>query len=312
MRYDLMTNEKAKKFNKLLNIVISRYSEEIDYDADLSLYDVMIQHFASGDLDDVLESAAFAELSKEEQEALLKLTHKYQGLCFYEGNPEFWLDSLDGRVIADYSLIAYSILDSFDYLLNLARNGGENALKVIESIKGEEVFNGVPAVQYLRNTFVDDRVLTTILADMGEDDSLYNIFTAQQKSILLNYPEGTLYAFENGEVSIIPPLVLGVQIHNETADENFFINEIDYEDLEPLVLSLSEYMRGNAVFDFENEIISLGDRYRDYAKQSYFWDSSSVDKIRYDETGEKIKRAWQTGDAIIGGDLETPFFGNIK
>ena len=96
-----------------------RYTDEIDFDQDLSLYDVMINHFVNGDLDDVFDTSVTKGMSDTERKDLFDLTREFVGLCFSNGDVDYWLDSLENTPIFDYSLIAYSIFNSFDFLLDI-------------------------------------------------------------------------------------------------------------------------------------------------------------------------------------------------
>ena len=45
-----------KRLEKLRQATLDKYNEIIDFDQELSLYDVMIYHFVKGDFDDVFDS----------------------------------------------------------------------------------------------------------------------------------------------------------------------------------------------------------------------------------------------------------------
>ena len=150
---------------------IARYTEDIDFDQELSLYDVMLNHFVNGDFDDVLSLDITDGMNDDERNNLFQLVREFQGLCFYKGDIQYWLDSVEDFPVSDYPLVAYSILDNYIYLLELAKSGGRRVLEQLVSLRDNEELEDVALVDYLRTTFVDDRVLTAILLDMAEENS---------------------------------------------------------------------------------------------------------------------------------------------
>ena len=286
-------DEGINRLEKLKQETILRYTDEIDFDQDLSLYDVMINHFVNGDLDDVFDTSVTKGMSDTERKDLFDLTREFVGLCFSNGDVDYWLDSLENTPIFDYSLIAYSIFNSFDFLLGLAKDLRDTAL-----------------VNYLKNTFVDDKVLSSVLLDMSKKNSFYNIFTDEQKGILLNYPEGTLYAYGEDDIKITYPLVLGIEIYNNVNDDDP-ITEINESDLEPLILTLSEFFRDGEV-DFYEEALTLVDKYRDYVRKNDIALSTEVSNIKFDTESELIQEAWSSGDEMLGSTFDTPYTGGSK
>ena len=195
-------DESIKRLEKLKQETILRYTAEIDFDHTLSIYDVMMSHFAAGDLDDVFMTDVTEGMNEKEVEDLFNLAREFQGLCFCKGDPEYWIDSLENTPVHDYNMIAYSILESFDYLLGLAKDGGRDVLELLVSLRASEELRDAAMIEYLRTTFVDDRALTAVLYDMANKDSFYGVFTDEQKGVLLNYPEGTLYSYGDNEIKI--------------------------------------------------------------------------------------------------------------
>lgn len=298
-------NESVTRLEKLINETIIRYTDEIDYDQDLSLYDVMMRHFVNGDLDDVFVTNVITNMSKSEKKALFELVREFQGLCFYRGNPEYWLDSLENTPVQDYSLIAYSILDSFAFLLELAKDGGRDVLEKLVAIGSYGEFQNEAVIGYLRTTFADNQALSAVLLNMAEKNSKYDIFTDEQKAILLSYPDGSLYSYLKDEIRITNPLVLGVQIYNNVESEQL-IDTIDEENMEPLLGDLKEFFIGG-YFDFYDEVLILTDKYRDYVRKNNISLSTSNPRIINDEYSEVIQDAWLVGDEVLGGAYDTPY-----
>lgn len=294
---------------KLEQETITRYIEDIDFDQELSLYDVMLSHFAKGDFDNVISLHATDGMDDNEREKLFQLVREFQELCFYKGDVQYWLDSVEDFPVSDYPLVAYSILDNYIYLLELAKSGGRKVLEQLVSLRDNEDLKDVALIDYLRTTFVDNRVLTAILLDMAEENSFYNIFTNEQKGILLTYPEGTLYSYSDEVIKITSPLILGVQIYNGISDE--YIDTIDEANIHPLILDLSDFFRDENI-DFYDEVLLLADRYRDYTrKKGIILDNEFIDVV-FDSDGDEIQEAWLAGDEILGSTYDTPYSGTSK
>ena len=288
---------------------IARYTEDIDFDQELSLYDVMLNHFVNGDFDDVLSLDITDGMNDDERNNLFQLVREFQGLCFYKGDIQYWLDSVEDFPVSDYPLVAYSILDNYIYLLELAKSGGRRVLEQLVSLRDNEELEDVALVDYLRTTFVDDRVLTAILLDMAEENSFYSMFTNEQKGTLLTYPEGTLYSYSDDVIKITSPLILGVQIYNSTSDD--YIDTIDEANIQPLILDLSEFFRDENI-DFYDEVLLLADKYRDYTRQKgIVLDNEFIDVV-FDSDGDEIQDAWLAGDEILGSTYDTPYSGTSK
>ena len=299
-----------KRLEKLKQETILRYADEIDFDQDLSLYDVMINHFAKGDLDDVFDTDVSDGMSESERRELFEVAREFVGLCFSNGDVDYWLDSVENIPISDYSLIAYSIFSSYEFLLELAKEGGKDVLEQLVALRASSDLRDTALVSYLSNTFVSDRVLSSILVEMAKKDSHYNIFTDEQKGILLNYPEGTLYAYGDDEIMITSPLVLGIQIYNSVNEEEP-ITEIDENDLGPLLLTLSEFFREES-FNFYDESMALVGSYRDYVRKNDIVLKTEVSHIVFDTESSAIQDAWVSGDEVLGSTFDTPYTGGSK
>ena len=302
--------EGIKRLEKLKQETILRYTDEIDFDQDLSLYDVMISHFAKGDLDDAFDTSVTHGMSDKEKDELFELAREFVGLCFSKGDVDYWLDSLEDTPVADYSLIAYSIFNSYDFLLGLAKEGGRDVLEQLVSLRASKDLRDTALVAYLSNTFIDETVLSKVLLDMSKSDSYYNIFTDEQKGILLNFPEGTLYAYGDDEILVTSPLVLGVQMFNSVNDDAP-ITEINEDEVSSLLVTLNEFFRDEN-FNFEDETFALVDRYRDYVRKNNVRLITEVKNIVMDTHSDVIQDAWASGDEALGSMFDTPYTGGSK
>lgn len=228
--------------------------ETMDVDNDLALYDSVFHCFARGDLDHQFESIVFDGLSEDERVKLIDLVKDYRGLCFYKGEAEYWLDSLEQMPISDSELIAYSIFDNYDYLLELGQKGGKRVLDQISEFEDSGYVNS-SVVEYLRQSNADDEVLQTVLLDMAREDSLYNVFTSDQKALLLGNPLGTLYTYTEDGVEIKSPLKLACELYVETMGEGFDLSGLAPEDIFKI---LREFL---LTADLDNVVVAMADEY---------------------------------------------------
>ena len=302
--------ESIERLKQLKNETILRYTDEIEYDEDKSLYDVMMEHFVNGDLDDVFVTDVIDGMSDTEKEELFNLVRKYNGLCFAKGNVEYWLDSLENTFVADFDMIAYNILDSYNYLLNLAKHGGKRVLEQLTSLRENDELRDVAIVEYLRNSFVSDGCLTAVLLDMSDEDSLYDMFSSENKGHLLNYPEGVLYYYSDNQIKLISPLVLGSRLYNDYHEDfsDELIEEVDDENLSSTISLLREFFDDSS-YDFYDSIIGLSERYRDYFRQQDIVLNDEAMEVVYDDDGDDIQEAWNTGDEFLGGGYDSPYNG---
>lgn len=310
-------NDRVRRITKLEDETILRYSEDIDYDEELSRYDIMMEHFVLGDLDEAFLTDVTKDMSRDEVKALFDLVRPYASLCFAKGDVNYWLESLENAYVSDYQLIAASIFDNFDYLLELARDGGRDVLEQLVSLKESPELQDVSVIQYLRDYFIDDRALKTVLMDMAEEDSPYDIFSNEQKAILFTYPEGTLYSYGNVDgkkaIKIISPYVLGSRMFNDFHQyiSTELINNISEQNINEVAEILTNFFKDDS-FIFEDAALDLSVRYRDYLRQNNVVLANENMKIVYDEDGSEIEKAWDSGDGVLGSSYEAPYSGGIK
>ena len=185
--------------------------ETMDCEDKLALYDSIFELFSRGELDNQFESYVFNGMSEDERVKLIKMVSDYRGLIFYKGEYEYWLDSLEGFAVSDNEIITYSIFDNFDYLLELGKKGGRRTLEQVSCFQNSGYINS-SVIEYLRRSNLDDRLLTTLLVIMSREDSLYNIFTDEQKCVLLGNPFGTLFVHEGDEVVVRSPIDIALEL----------------------------------------------------------------------------------------------------
>ena len=214
----------VRRLSDLKDQAIVMSLETMDCEDKLALYDSIFNLFAHGELDNQLESYVFDGMSEDDRVRLIKLVGDHRGLVFYKGLGEYWLDSLEGYAVSDNEIITYSIFDNYDYLLDLGRRGGNRVLQQLEMFQNTGYINS-SVVEYVRRSKLDDEVLTSILLEMSREDSLYNIFTDEQKCVLLGNPYGNLYTTSEDGVVVRSPIDIAVDLYKETYGKDITIDE---------------------------------------------------------------------------------------
>lgn len=308
-------NDNVKRLAKMKDATILKYNEDIDYDDNISLYDVMMKHFALGEFDDAFLTNVTKGMTNDEKKDLFNIVRPYIDLCFAKGDVNYWLDSVENAAPTDYDFIAVCILDNFDFLLEITKEKGVNVLSQMQSLRENPYLREQPIVQYLRDPFIDDRVLKVVLCDMAEDNSYYNMFSNAQKGTLLNYPEGTLYSYGDEQIRITSPYILGSRMFNDfykyLSVES--IGQVTSENINYVNTTLTDFFADDS-FDFEDTVLDLSARYRDYKVQTgKFLDlDKGFKEIVYDDDGRDIQIAWDKGDGILGSSYEIPYVGGTK
>lgn len=305
--------ENAKRISRMKDATIIKYGEEIDFDDEISLYNVMMEHFVKGELDAAFLSSVTKGMGKSGKKELFDSVRPYVDLCFSKGDVNYWLDSTENASPTDYDFIVACILDNYNYLLEIAKHEGIGVLEQMVSLRENDDLRERPVVQYLRDSFVDDRALKVVLRDMAEKDSYYNMFSNEQKGTLLTYPEGTLYSYDKDHIHIISPYILGSRMFNDfhkylSVD---LIEEVTGGNIDHVNKVLANFFADDSV-DFEDTVLDLSARYRDYMVQTDNVFTDEAKDIVYDDDGRDIQMAWNTGDGVLGSSYETPYYGGTK
>lgn len=211
-------NITEERLGVLLDATILRYCETMNLVDITSVCDAMFSHLLEGDLDREFISPKLADAKKEEKAKAFSIARKYAYLCFYEGKENYWLESVDGynSTFLD-ELIAEKVLDNYNFLVELAYEKGENAVKELINVGQNDIIKS-SIVDYARNTFMNDKILKSVLSN----DS-YNDLSPKRKAVLYEYSEGVLYDKYNVEDTedfvLIPEEQLLLKIAEYTADD---------------------------------------------------------------------------------------------
>ena len=137
------------------------------------LYDSMFNHLLNGDFDEAFLSKSLEDLDDDSRKAILTLGKNYSFLIFYEGSSSLWLDSIEGVTLQDMDLVCLRLLDNYDFLLKIARVGGEIVLKQLSSFQKSTISKEGSVVEYLRNTFYNDDALIKFLIGISKKEGIY-------------------------------------------------------------------------------------------------------------------------------------------
>ena len=196
---------------------------------------LLFKTIKEGAFDDIFLSEDLDGLKEEERQRILYLSRKYHYLCFYRGDMDYWLESVEGITDSNCDTIVAIILSNYNYLIRLAKNGGENVLNFLSKFKSSELFEKGAIISLLLLNFHDDDTLETILIDMAREDGRYRDFTDTQKIILCDTPEGVLYKETSDGLVILSRDELKKSI---VGDENYSIKDIDSKSFSEIVANI--------------------------------------------------------------------------
>ena len=219
-----MDNNKIIKWYDRLNLLkqetILRYLEYINLDNDMDIYDYMIKGIVKGDLIDVYSSDVLDDLNDEEVLNIKKDFQENANLCFYDGNIDYWLDSIEGVSLQDLDLSVVKVFDNFDYLMKLIKDDKDSIIPLLKSFKKSDIFQGNSVIDTLRNTFYDDEALEICLKEVSKEESFYKDLKDEEKAVLFTYPNHVLYERVDDKVYVTDPFLLKKKIVNYLGDED--------------------------------------------------------------------------------------------
>ncbi len=97
------------------------------------------------------------------------------------------------------------ILDNFDFLLSIAKKGGEDVLKEIFKLQSTNYLNRKILIDYLRKIFNDDDLLQLFLLELTDNNGKYNPLSIPFKAILCLYPEEVIFSKKDGKCILLEP-----------------------------------------------------------------------------------------------------------
>ena len=184
---------------KLEDICIERYLDEINFKLDddssndLYLCDVMIEHLSKGDLNDVYESELLDSFKEEDKQYLLGIVSSNSDICFINNSSEYWLDSINYLEVNDYKFAVKKILDNFEFLLKICIQCGEGKLKLLSSIKDENLHINQSIVDSIRENFeTDDEIIGLLNSNLPDNIIKKNILKAMDNDVIYSVDDNNL------------------------------------------------------------------------------------------------------------------------
>lgn len=187
-----LTTYSLERLEKLEQETILRYFNDISLAKNgdnyrVSLYDSMILHLIRGDFDNSFLSESLVDFEESEKAVFFQLARNYSYLVFYDGNSRCWIDSVEGVTLQDIDLICTRLLDNYDFLLRVAKEGGEIVLKQLSHFQKSIMSQAGSVLDYLRNTFFDDNALLRFLIEISKEDGIYADLSNKQKIKMCTY-----------------------------------------------------------------------------------------------------------------------------
>ena len=293
----------GEDFRKVKEYVVRNFGYDEATSYSFAICDSMISHLVEGELDDVLPSSVFYSMSSDKKKEVLSLAHRYQGLCFYDGDSDNWLDSVEEISKIGDEGAAFRIFQNFDFLIQLAVDGGENLLKQLSEFQNYDGYMDSSVIEFLRVTFGDDLLLRQTLKSMTSPDSMYSIFTDSQKADLLTYPEGTVYFYGEDGPKLTHPLLLSCEIYNRMHSEPFSVSSQD--EVSKIASELESYFHKD--LDFSEVIREMSDDYHEVIRKISNRPAKDIMELQHDIHGDIPSTGWMIENNPLVQMLDTPY-----
>lgn len=245
-----------KIIKKLKDIVVLRYLDEINFENDNSIYEVLLRHLFSGDLDVEYSNEYLDKLDREEREKALKTTQKYSHLCLIYNDYSKFDESVNSHV-NDRDFILLKLLENFDFITRLYLVN-EDILEELSKYENNLKVNSYSVIETLRDEFSNDDILIDCLNRMVVENKFYDMFSCERRSILYDYPIGLLYIKDNDNYKSRSILDVATYIYNYVAKDDITSDEVRDNPL--LVSQISKFLNGD-LFDFKDTIMKISDDY---------------------------------------------------
>ena len=200
--------QSINRLNILKDLVLEKYPEDVDTlneDCDefnLELCDAVVSHL--DDFSDSVLSDSLNNMNDNDKRDLFHLVYYYKSLLFYQGDITYWPDSSEG-VLGNTDYVCMRILDNFDFLLSIAKEGGEDVLKEIFKLQSTSYLNKKILIDYLRKILNDDDLLKVFLLELSKTNGKYNPLSISLKAILCLYPEEVIFSRKTGNSVLLSP-----------------------------------------------------------------------------------------------------------
>ena len=183
--------DSIKLIGKLEDACIERYLDVINFKLDdntsndLYLCDVVVEHLAKGDLNDVYESDLIDGFSVEDKKYILDAVAKNSDICFSNNSHEYWLDTMKSMGIDDYKFALKKILDNYEFLVKICVRCGEGKLKLLSSLKDSKLNMSQSIVESIRDNYEsDDEIISLLNSTLPPTTIKNNIIKAMDDDII--------------------------------------------------------------------------------------------------------------------------------
>ncbi len=227
-------DKKRKRVEILIDYIIKTSFADIDIKNDDDRYDNMYNildtlitkvcdsRIKDNSIDDLFLTDKLDGMNEFERKEVFTLARKYSSLCFFQGDIANWIDSPMGFPASKSEDICKDILDDYDYLIEITRDGKEDSLRFLLELQNSDISNEGPVISVLRSKYKASEFLKNIIVEMSNVDGKYKDFSLEQKVILFTNAEGVLYKQDgSNDVEIIDPLDIESEI------VKYCIGEID-------------------------------------------------------------------------------------
>lgn len=280
-------------FERVRDFVEAKYgfSDSLSF----SVCDEMISHLVAGELDEFLFG------THENYKEVAAIAHKYQDLCFYDGDSDNWADSVEGPFRMSDELMTMRIFDNFSFLMSISNILGEDTLKELRKLKDMEGYQDSSVIDYLRSTFGNDNLLINSLMTMYGKDSTFSIFTDNQKGCLLTYPEGTLYYYGDGGYKFTNPILLSLEIYSRMHSNSENVTD----DVSSMVAEMESFFQKDV--DFSQVVSDMSLNYHESIRKITGGKPKDVLELFRDMSGSIPNASWNIDSNPLVQMLETPY-----
>ena len=245
-----------KIVKKLKDITVLRYLDEIDFENENSVYEVLLRHLFSGDLDEDYSNNYLDNFDTDEKYEILKNCEKYSHLCLIYNDYSKFDESVNSHV-NDKDFILLKLLENFDFITRLYLVN-EDILEELSKYENNLKVNSYSVIETLREDFSNDDILIDCLNRMVVENKFYDMFSCERRSILYDYPIGLLYIKEEDKFKSKSILDVATYIYNYVAKDDITSEEVRDNPL--LVSQISKFLNGD-LFDFKETISKISDDY---------------------------------------------------
>ena len=230
-----------KIVKKLKDVTVLRYLDEIDFENENSIYEVLLRHLFNGDLNEDYSNNYLDNFDDLEKDEILKYCEKYSHLCLLYNDSSKFDESVNSHV-NDKDFILLKLLENFDFITKLYLVN-KDILEELSKYENNLDINRYSVIEAIREDFSNDDILIDCLNRMVVENKFYDMFSCERRSILYNYPIGVLYLKEHDNYKSRAILDVATFIYNYVAKDDIVSDEVRDNPL--LVSQISKFLNGD-------------------------------------------------------------------